>query len=555
MFSDHDNMGWLEKGFRLIRVLVASLVLLGAAQMGAAQGLEAAPVAALPAPRLVFNTQEMQLARAAASDPGLADFYGANGLKPIFLGSEGAGRRAALIDAVGQAASHGLPPSRYRQGELRRLNAAQPASVEGELQFARIFARWSHDVTGGILDPRKVEQGIKREVMRPATGDLLRIFAQTADPAGMLAQMPPQNQPYVALRKALAGRASLVAPADAPQVPAGSWREGVSDPAIAALRVRLASIGFAAAPAGSPLTFDAPLTAAVAQFQQAVGLPSDGVAGPRTVARLNRGTDAETDAILVALERMRWMYGQDLNARHVWVNLPEFTARIFEGGRQIFETRVVIGKANQEFETPEFSETMKYIVVNPRWNVPRSITVKEYLPRLQANRNAARHLDVVDGNGNVIPRDRIDFSRYSAANFPFRMRQKPSDDNALGVVKFMFPNPWNIYLHDTPTKHLFQQSQRAYSHGCIRIGKPLDLAYELLSQQSEAPQALFGKALESGRETYLNLRPAVPVHLVYFTAFPDQDGRIRRYADIYGRDALVLAALRKAGLESRAADE
>ncbi|SFO90808.1 Murein L,D-transpeptidase YcbB/YkuD [Paracoccus pantotrophus] len=542
------------RSFGLIRVMVVAAVL-AMPRAAAGQALDAAPMAALPAPRLSFSETEMQLAERVADHPGLADFYGTNGLKPIFAGAEGAPRRAALIEALGQAASHGLPAARYRQAALRRLDDAGADTVEGEIRFARAFADWSRDVTGGILDPRRVEPGIKREVQRPRTGDLLRAFAAADDPAAMLATLPPQDPRYEALRQALARQSQLVAPADAPPVPEGLWREGTSDPAVAALRVRLASVGFAAAPQDSPLTYDGALAQAVAAYQRAAGLPADGVAGPRTVARLNRGTGPESEAILVALERMRWMAGHDLNARHVWVNLPEFNARIYENGREIFETRVVIGKANREFETPEFSETMKYMVVNPRWNVPRSITVKEYLPRLQANRHAVGHLDVVDGAGNVIPRDRIDFRKYTAKTFPYRMRQKPSDDNALGQVKFMFPNPWNIYLHDTPTKHLFNQSSRAYSHGCIRVGRPIDLAHELLTGQVENPEAVFAKALKSGRETYLNLRPPVPVHLVYFTAFPDETGQIRRFPDIYGRDALVHAALVKAGLDSAAADE
>ncbi|WP_287885413.1 MULTISPECIES: L,D-transpeptidase family protein [Paracoccus] len=535
--------------------MVVAAALAAMPRVAAAQALDVVPVAALPAPRLSFSEQEMQLAQQVADHPGLADFYGTNGLKPVFTGAEGAARRAALIEALGQAASHGLPPTRYRQAALRTLDREGADTVEEEIRFARAFADWSRDVSGGILDPRRVEPGIKREVQRPRTGDLLRAFAAAADPVAMLAALPPQDARYEALRQALARQSQLVAPGDAPRVAEGLWREGTSDPAVAALRVRLASVGFAAAPMGSPLTYDGALAQAVAAYQKAAGLPADGVAGPRTVARLNRGTGPEAEAILVALERMRWMRGHDLNARHVWVNLPEFNARIYENGREVFETRVVIGKANREFETPEFSETMKYMVVNPRWNVPRSITVKEYLPRLQANRHAVGHLDVVDGAGNVIARDRIDFRKYSAKTFPYRMRQKPSDDNALGQVKFMFPNPWNIYLHDTPTKHLFNQSSRAYSHGCIRVGRPVDLAHELLKGQVESPEAVFSKALKSGRETYLNLRPPVPVHLVYFTAFPDESGQIRRFPDIYGRDALVHAALVKAGLDSAAADE
>ncbi|SIQ47478.1 Murein L,D-transpeptidase YcbB/YkuD [Paracoccus thiocyanatus] len=507
------------------------------------------------APRLSFTADEMRLAEQVAADPGLADFYGTNGLKPIFTGAQGAPRRAALIAAVGQAAAHGLPPGRYRPAVLRRLHREGVDTMAKEARFARAFADWSRDVSGGILEPQRVEPGIKRKVQRPRTGDLLRAFAAAADPAAMLDGLPPQDRRYAALRAALARQSRLDAPPDAPPVPQGVWREGIDDPAVAALRRRLEAIGFAAPPLDHAQSFDAPLARAVAAYQQAAGLPADGIAGARTVARLNRGAGPEAAAILVALERMRWMRGHDLNARHVWVNLPEFNVRIHENGQEVFQTRVVIGKAAADFETPEFSEAMQYMVVNPRWNVPRSITVREYLPRLQANRHAVGHLDVVDGAGNVIPRDRIDFRQYSAKTFPYRMRQKPSDDNALGQVKFMFPNPWNIYLHDTPTKHLFNQSSRAYSHGCIRVGRPFDLAHELLKGQVESPQAVFAKALESGRETYLNLRPPVPVHLVYFTAFPDETGQIRRFPDIYGRDARIHAALVRTALESGAADE
>ena len=158
----------------LIRATVVLAALFTTAQVAQAQALDTVQLAALPAPRLVFSQREMELAQAVAGDPGLADFYGTNGLTPIFLGDDGAQRRAALIEAVGQAASHGLPPARYRQAGLRQLNDAGPSSIADELRFARVFARWSHDITGGILDPRRVEKGIKREVNRPATGDLMR---------------------------------------------------------------------------------------------------------------------------------------------------------------------------------------------------------------------------------------------------------------------------------------------------------------------------------------------------------------------------------------------
>ncbi|AGT08593.1 L,D-transpeptidase family protein [Paracoccus aminophilus] len=535
------------------RVILASIALAAfwLPMASGAQGIEAAPVAAAPAPRLVFSDSEMALAQAVARQPGLAAFYGTNGLTPIFTGTESAARRAALIEAVSRAAENGLPASRYEVERLRALDAEGGNSPEAELVFARVFARWTHDISGGVLEPTKVDPSIKRVVLRRSTDELLHDYAQSPDPTGLLTGIEPQDPHYLALKKALGGKNELVAPAKLKEVEPGLWKVGMTGEPVVALRARLAAMGF---DAGKPVTassvFDAPLAAEVAKFQDRVGLPSDGVAGPKTVARINRKAGGGDHGILVALERMRWMNGHDLNARMVWVNLPEFNARVMENGAEVFETRTVIGRASEDRMTPEFSDRLSYLVVNPRWNVPRSITVKEYLPRLQANRNAVSQIDIVDGNGNIISRDRIDFSKYTAANFPYRMRQKESDDNALGQVKFIFPNPWNIYLHDTPTKHLFGQSARAYSHGCIRIGRPVDLAHELLSGQVKDPAATYQKALDTKKETWLALKPTIPVHLVYFTTFPDANGRIQRFTDVYGRDGAVYDALMRAGLET-----
>ncbi|MFD2842653.1 L,D-transpeptidase scaffold domain-containing protein [Paracoccus cavernae] len=391
-----------------------------------AQGIETVPVAAAPAPRLVFSESEMALARAVARQPGLAEFYGTNSLRPVFTGPEGQSRRAALIKAVARAPEHGLPPARYEPLRLHELDGQGGTSAETELAFARVFARWSHDVGGGILDPKRVDPTIKREVLRPETADLLKDFAQSPDPEAMLVALEPQDARYKALQKALGAKAELIAPPGTPEVAEGVWKLGTTGEAVAALRVRLASIGFdAGAPETAATVFDAPLAAQVALYQERAGLPADGVAGPRTVARLNKGASAGDHGVLIALERMRWMVGHDLQARNVWVNLPEYNARIMEGGVEVFQTRTVIGKSNEDFRTPEFSDEMEYLVVNPRWNVPRSITVKEYLPRLQSNRNAVSHIDVVDGNGNVIARDRIDFSKYNASNFPIACGKNP----------------------------------------------------------------------------------------------------------------------------------
>jgi len=207
----------------------------------------------------------------------------------------------------------------------------------------------------------------------------------------------------------------------------------------------------------------------------------------------------------------------------------------------------VIGKASADTRSPEFSDQMEHLVINPSWGVPRSITVKEYLPMLQRNPNAVGHLQVIDGRGRVVSRGAVNFAAYNARNFPFALRQPPSDGNALGKVKFMFPNPYNIYLHDTPSKSLFANDVRAYSHGCIRVADPFDLAHALLSVQSDDAEAEFKAALKTGNETLVKLKSPVPVHLVYFTAYPETRGRIGYRRDVYGRDALLWQALSTAG--------
>jgi murein L,D-transpeptidase YcbB/YkuD len=195
---------------------------------------------------------------------------------------------------------------------------------------------------------------------------------------------------------------------------------------------------------------------------------------------------------------------------------------------------------------------MTYMEVNPDWTVPRSILARDYLPRFQANPNAARYLQLIDASGRQVSREAIDFSQYTARNFPFTVRQAPGDANALGRVKFMFPNPHAIYLHDTPAKELFSREVRAYSSGCIRLNDPFDFAYELLSRQMSNPKSYFDGILATGRQTRVDLETPIPVHLAYRTAFTDAKGHVQYRRDIYGRDAKIWEAMRDAGVALRA---
>ncbi|WP_229583067.1 murein L,D-transpeptidase [Paracoccus sp. S-4012] len=519
-------------------------------------GVLAAPLQAATAPRLDFTPAEIAFARGVAADPALAAFYGGNDLEPVFTGPEARPRREALLATVTRAADHGLPPARYQPEALRGLLDRDGSDPAAERLMAGIFSAWVHDMSAGLLDPRRVDPAIKRRGEGADAAALLRDFAVATNPAAVLARAIPADRRYLVLQQALSEARGLAAPEGTPPAPEGLWRPVTRAPEVAALRHRLAATGFAT-DAADPALYDDALADAVRAFQTAAGLPIDGVAGPQTIRRLNAPPGHGPRELLMAMERLRWL-PDDLDeggARHIWVNTPAYTAEIVEEGREVFQTRVVVGTTDPDMQTPEFSDRMLYVVANPTWTVPRSMIVRDYLPRLQANRHAVAHLDVINASGKVIPRDQIDFSRYTAANFPYRLRQKPSDSNALGLVKFLFPNPWNIYLHDTPSKGLFREGRRAFSNGCVRVADPMDLARALLSKQTDDPAGMLARALQSGRERYLTLEPTVPIHLVYFTTLPDADGTIRHYRDVYGRDAALWAALEAALAPPDAASE
>jgi murein L,D-transpeptidase YcbB/YkuD len=312
------------------------------------------------------------------------------------------------------------------------------------------------------------------------------------------------------------------------------------------LRDRLIRMGYLGRTATQD--YDGGVQKAVQQFQIDNGVTPDGVAGEGTIALLNLDPSDRLKSVVVAMERLRWMNGLQLGKRHIWVNLPDFSAKIVDDGKVTFETVTVVGMNQPDRRSPEFSDQMEFMVINPTWNVPRSITVKEYLPMLQRNPQAVGHLKIVDRRGRVVDRASADFSQYTARNFPFSISQPPSDGNALGLVKFMFPNKWNIYLHDTPSKSLFGKEIRAFSHGCIRLGQPFDFAYALLAPQSTDPVAEFKAHLKTRAENSLPLKEPVPVHLVYFTAWPTAKGQIEYRRDVYGRDGRIFDALEKAGV-------
>ncbi len=330
-----------------------------------------------------------------------------------------------------------------------------------------------------------------------------------------------------------------------PTVPASKLQAGDRGAAVVALRNRLISMGYLGR--SNTMVFDAEITAAVQDFQTAHGLNPDGTAGAETMKQINIGVAERLQSVMVALERERW-FNVDRGKRHILVNIPDFSAKILDDGKVTFYTRSVVGAHREGRRTPEFSDVMEHMEINPSWYVPRSIVTKEYLPSMQRNRNAASHIVITYSRGRKVPRGAINFGAYNARNFPFAMHQPPSRTNALGLVKFMFPNKYNIYLHDTPAKNLFSRDVRAFSHGCIRLAQPFDFAYALLAAQEDDPKGVFHRALDTGNTVKIKLEKQVPVHLIYRTAVTNARGHTEYRADIYGRDARIWSALSRAGV-------
>lgn len=488
------------------------------------------------------------LAEGVGGDAVLSAFYRDREYRPVWTGSEDGERLASFIDALEGAPTFGLPASRYDAAGLRaRLAQLRGDRDRGraEVEITRLFLKFAREMQTGILTPSSIDATMVRKVvLRDPRKTLDEFVAGT--PRAFLRRLPPQHPEYARLLKEKRVLEDTVASGGwGSAVSARMIRPGERGPKVVELRNRMMRMGYLGRSALD--TYDVALSEAVKRFQLDHDLVADGVAGPNTINEINAGPERRLEQILVALERRRWL-NQPLGARHILVNLAEFRTYVVDDGKVSFTTRSVIGKNTSDRRTPEFSDMMTHMVINPTWNVPRSITTKEYLPKLKQNRNAVGNLVLVDSAGRAVNRNNVNFSAYTARNFPFRMKQPPSPSNALGRVKFMFPNKYAIYLHDTPAKSLFSREVRDFSHGCVRLADPFEFAYTLLRPQQPDEKAYFQRILRSERETRVNLKPAVPVHLVYRTAFSPARGQMNYRRDIYGRDAEIFSALVRAGV-------
>ncbi|WP_460273874.1 L,D-transpeptidase family protein [Celeribacter sp. ULVN23_4] len=524
---------------------------LSAALIGATVSFAALPLAPLPAQAQQVSALMQSIAEAASSSKDLSEFYRANGYKPVFAenSARAKARRQALLRAVQTAPEKGLAPYDITllEANLRAIKSDRDLG-RAEVAMAKLFLEYARDVQTGQLIPSRIDSGLVRQVPYRDGVQVLTNFVKS-NPQAYLRKLEPSSPEYARLLKEKAKMEQVLGKGGWGQtVPGSKYEPGATGNGVIILRNRLMAMGYL--PRSAATSYDAAMQKAVQLFQMQHGLTPDGVAGQGTLAEINVSPEERLASILVALERERWI-NMPLGKRHIWVNLTDFSAKIVDNGRVTFETRSVVGQNSHDRRSPEFSDEMEHMVINPTWNVPRSIAVKEYLPMMQKNPNAAGHLRLVDSRGRTVSRENVDFTQYTTSSFPFNLKQPPSNRNALGLVKFMFPNKYNIYLHDTPSKSLFGREVRAFSHGCIRLQQPFDFAYALLAKQSSDPVGLFQSHLKTGQESAIELQEHVPVHLVYRTAVTLPKGGMEYRRDVYGRDAKIWAALQAKGVQLR----
>ncbi len=511
-------------------------------------------VTAVSAQTAVTNVAIYDAVTNAGKAPkGIQAFYASTNYQPLWVGSKNKARRKALMSALRSSGDHGLPTSRYNIDNLKaafKADGKKATSAATELLATKRYLQYAHDISSGAINPRKIDK--EMAIDRPWRSDenLLTAFSKSS-PTRFLDALAPKSLEYknlLAEKKKL--ERAVSASSTNQKIPSRTLKKGSSGNSVILLRQRLTALGYGKL--GNAPKFDDKLETSVIGFQKANGLNQDGVAGPGTIGRLNQGPKQKLIKVLVNLERERWM-NFPRGKRNIFVNQASYTVYMHDNNRVSFQTRAVIGTRAKDRRTPEFYDEMTHMVVNPTWHVPSSIAGKEYLPIIRKDPTyfARTNMVMLARNGQRVNPADLDLDEYTEKDFPFSIKQRPSAGNALGRVKFMFPNKFNIYLHDTPSKSLFARDTRAFSHGCVRIQKPFDFAYKLLEKQTSNPQGAFSTWLNTGKEQYVNLDKPVPVYLTYRTVYFGDAPKASFYPDVYGRDKKVFNALSKAGVSLR----
>jgi len=458
------------------------------------------------------------------------------------------GQIDGLLDIVDESYLEGLDPNDYHaaalkdvRGTLTDLGVLAPSDrAELDILLTDSIIRLGYHLRFGKVDPNALDPNWNPtlELFREDPAITIQAAIDSPSSREFAARVIPRHFLYERFKNALAEYRAIEANGGWPGVPAGATLQpGGTDERVPALAARLVVTGeLRASAAVAGASYHYTLSTAVREFQARHGLAPDGVVGPATLAALNVPVAARIEQLRANLERARWVFYEPESELLV-VNIAGFLLYHLRRGEVVWRTRVQVGRPYRQ--TPIFRAELSYLVVNPTWTVPPTIYRNDILPAVRRDPKylASRHIDTFDASGALVDAATVD---WSGRNPPYRLVQRPGPDNALGRIKFMFPNEHAIYLHDTPSRDLFDRDSRAFSSGCIRVENPFELAEQLLgSRGRERLDAL----VASGRTETVFLEKPMPIMLLYWTAEPDETGRVSFLPDVYSRDAAVIAAL------------
>lgn len=519
----------------------------------------------------------------------LLPIYRDGDFEPVWLALPDADIRIdGILDLFEAADLEGLEPRDYFTAELNGLRAddAVEAQAAFDMLLTHAVVLYGSDIDRGRLVPSSLSEDFDFDRRPIDVEALIAATAAAPDAGDYLLTLAPGHPDYAGLRDALVIARQQVEEGGWPQVPdTATLRPGERSPVVPDLRARLAATGFyiegeAAASAeiltSNPLLtpasgdaetvitvpdeeaagvtdsladetmFDEALVLAVERFQEANGLAVDGAVGPRTLAAMNVSAEERVNQIVATMERWRWL-PDDLGDGYIMVNLPDYRLQIFDDGILVRSMDVIVGRRDRQ--TPLFSSALTYLEFNPTWTVPTSIAYNDYLPRLIEDPTYLRSHNIRVYNGwhngaSEILSEHVDWERVGSGIRHYMLRQAPGPGNSLGRVKFMMANNFSVYLHDTPSRSLFNRAHRSYSSGCVRVQDPMWLADYLLDDLDNWSVGRRESILATGRTARVNMPAPMPLHLVYHTAWLDADGSPVYREDIYGIDRLVTGALR-----------
>jgi murein L,D-transpeptidase YcbB/YkuD len=492
----------------------------------------------------------------------IPQFYQQRGFSPAWTGKEGILPQArSLVAEINRADHEGLRPDDYHRANIvslvKKIDKKQAVGetvdtkiwVDLDILLTDAFMLYSSHLLAGRVNPETIHRDWV--VVSPTVDltDVLRSALNSNQITKALRDLQPLHAGYFGLKQSLAQYRNIAKKDTPPPLsPGTNLRKGDKGISIQRLRERLVILGDLENAQKNPVDFfDDATDQAVIGFQKRHGLKSDGIVGPRTREMLNIPIQQRVRQIELNMERWRWS-PRDLGNRYILVNIADFKLQVIEYLHPVLEMRVIVGRPYRR--TPVFSAKMTYMVINPYWNIPTSIVFRDLLPKIKKNDSylAQQGIKVFKNwskNSPEIDPETVDWKKIKGQDFTYKLRQDPGPRNALGRIKFIFPNKFAVYLHDTPERSRFKETNRNFSSGCIRTEKPVDLALYLLEDDHQWSRKKLLAAIETGKSKVIEPRSPITVHLQYWTAWVDENGRLNFRNDIYDRDRRLDHALRE----------